>query len=118
MSMNRITITAGTGEDRHGRAIPAAELAAKLERIRAYLAQEYGGFTELETIGGWADDTGRLVMEPGRRFVIASADPFWDGREAADYVRRALNQASVMLERDARADVSFIDAGQDEAAAA
>lgn len=117
MSMNRITITAGTGEDRHGRAIPADVLPAKLERIRAYLAQEYGGFTELETTGGWADDTGRLVLETGRRFIIASADPFWDGREAADYVRRALNQASVMLERDARADVQFVDAGREAAAA-
>lgn len=116
--MNRITITAGTGEDRHGRAIPADVLPAKLERIRAYLAQEYGGFTELETIGGWADDTGRLVMETGRRWVIATADPFTTGRAAADYVRRALNQASVMLERDQSADVSFVDAGEADAAAA
>lgn len=116
--MNRITITTGTSEDRHGHAIPAAELDTKLDRIRTYLAQEYGGFTEVQTVGGWSNDEGRLVIELGRRYTIATADPFTTGRQAADFIRRTLGQASVMLERDRDADVSFVDAGQDAAAVA
>jgi len=102
--MQRITITAGIGEDRHGHAIDPQALQTALAGIRATLAGAFGGYTERETYGGWINDTGELVTEPGRQWVALTdmaareADPAAEA--VAEYVRDVLKQASVVLETE------------------
>ena len=100
--MERITITAGTAEDRTGAAIAPETLAQALATIRGTLARMFGGYTEADTYGGWIADDGRLVTEPGKRWTIL-AGPAADAAEsnanaAAEVVRVALNQSAVVLE--------------------
>lgn len=102
--MQRITITAGVGEDRNGRPLDAQHLAQAYAGIRAKLAHAFGGYTERETYGGWINDAGELVTEPGRQWIALTDMPARDADPAADavaeYVRGQLNQASVMLETE------------------
>lgn len=104
--MQRITITTGTGQDQAGQPIDAGTLAQALATVRADLAATFGGYTEAETFGGWVDDRGQLVTEPGRRFVVLSrfenpsAGAYVHPVETAERVRRAFNQQAVVLEVD------------------
>lgn len=97
--MNRLTITAGTGEDRHGSTIAPHALARALATIRGELATLFGGFTETQAIGGWVNPEGRMVMEPSARW-IALADTITEetARRVALEVGRVLNQAAVVWE--------------------
>ena len=102
--MQRITITAGTGEDASGQPLDAGEVAQAVAGIRGTLARMFGGYTERETVGGWINSAGELVTEPGRQWIALTnkpareADPL--AYEVADYARDALRQASVMLETE------------------
>src|SRR4249919_3090054 len=105
--MQRFTITTGAGFDANGVPLDAGKLAQALATVRADLAATFGGYTEAETSGGWVNDRGELVTEPGRRFVILSnADNPSPGAhahpiETAERVRAAFAQQSVVLEVDA-----------------
>lgn len=100
--MNRITITAGIGEDRHGATVAPDALAATLATIRARFASTFGGYTETDATGGWIAPDGRLVVEPAKRWTLLTdadaADAYALGEAAARMVGRGLNQASVVLE--------------------
>lgn len=99
--MKRFTITAGTGFDSRGDAIALDVLAAKLAVIRSHLAGKFGGFTETETVGGWLNGVGELVLEHGRRWIVLADDSIdYSGQDAARYVGRMLDQSAVMLETE------------------
>lgn len=102
--MQRITITAGTGQDRNGRDIDPQELQTALAGIRATLAGAFGGYTERETYGGWINDAGELVTEPGRQWVALTDKPAREADPAAEavaeYVRAMLKQEAVVLETE------------------
>lgn len=115
--MNRLTITTGIGEDRNGQAIRSSVYVRALARIREWLAREHGGFTEVDTNGGWINPSGALVMEGGKRFIVLTAEPF-AGHRTADFIRRALNQESVVLEVERNVSVAFVDAGGEQEATA
>jgi hypothetical protein len=104
MTMQRITITAGTGYDRHGEPLQAQDVQTALAGIRATLAGAFGGYTEAETVGGWINGAGELVTEPGRRWValanITAGDAMKAARAVAEYARDTLRQESVLIERD------------------
>lgn len=105
--MNRVTITAGIGEDRHGKPIPAAVREAALKAIREHVAREAGGYTETTAQGGWIAHDGRLVQEPSVRFVILADD---DGARFARYIGRALGQDTVVMETEPTT-AQFIETG-------
>ena len=102
--MQRITITAGIGEDRYGNPLQAQDVQTALAGIRATLAGAFGGYTELETYGGWLTDAGELVTEPGRRWIALTDKPAREADPAAEtvaeYVRDVLKQVSVVLETE------------------
>lgn len=108
--MARVTITAGTGEDRHGVPLSSSSVALALATIRGHLAATFGGFTETDTLGGWVDDGGRLVMEQGKRWTILADVPREEAAAQAEVVRRALNQAAVVLEFEPDVSGQFIAA--------
>ena len=102
--MQRITFTAGIGEDGNGRPLDPQELTQALAAIRAGIAHTFGGYTERETFGGWINSAGELVTEPGRQWIALTDKP---AREAdtlahrlADRIRGLLRQQSVMLESE------------------
>lgn len=119
--MQRITITAGIGEDRHGRALDAQTLAQAFAGIRATIAQAFGGYTERDTLGGWINGAGELVTEPGKQWIALASKPAREVDDAAhalaDYVRDVLNQQSVMLETETVFG-RFIEASAETATAA
>lgn len=102
--MQRITITAGTGFDRHGNPLDAQDVQTALAGIRATLARAFGGYTETESLGGWINGAGDLVTEPGRRWIalasITAGEAMDAARAVAEYARDALRQESVLIERD------------------
>lgn len=102
--MQRITITAGTGEDRNGQALDAQTVTQALASIRAKLAHTFGGYTERETLGGWINSAGTLVTEPGRQWIALTDKPARDAdplaEDVAAFVRDALLQQSVMVESE------------------
>lgn len=113
--MIRLTITAGTGEDRNGNAIPGDKLAQAMAEIRGRLAATFGGFSEFTGQGGWINGDGRLVMEPCARFVVLTDDGHGTDA-AARMVQRALNQASVLVEVETIA-AEFVNAEPEKIAA-
>jgi len=110
--MNRITITAGIGEDANGAPIAGARLAEVLATIRASFAAGFGGYTETDAMGGWINDAGRLVVEPAKRWVILTTAGAADAKAMADaaarMVGRGLNQAVVVREVEP-VDGAFLD---------
>ena len=102
--MQRITITAGIGEDRNGSPLDGQEVTQALANIRATVARIFGGYTERETLGGWINSAGELVTEPGRQWIALTAKPAREADELAyalaDHVRDMLRQQSVMLESE------------------
>jgi len=98
--MYKATVTAGVGFDMHGDILQANAL---LPKIRREIARHAGGYTELNTKGGWVDDEGELVDELGKQWIVYL--PTSDRQQAiqqatmlAEFVRDSLNQRSVMLE--------------------
>lgn len=103
--MNKLTITAGIEQDREGRTISDTDRAAALDLIRTYLALKFGGYTEVDTAGGYTmRTTGELVTEKGKRWEVVSAavGPTQAGylnvQNAARMIRDTLYQESVMVE--------------------
>lgn len=112
----RITITAGTGFDRDGRALSAQRVAQALATIRATLAQTFGGYTETDTLGGWVDGSGELVTEPGKRWTVVEVEEMagLDSTRAAGWyvagrIAAELGQASVLLEVEPVAVAAFVE---------
>ena len=94
--MYRYTFNAGTGFDSKGNAIAPEDLAEPLAIIRNTLVDTFGGFTETDTIGGWKDDSGNIVMESGKQWTCASDTPT-DARVIAGRIAFLLQQTAVML---------------------
>lgn len=119
----RITITAGMGETAEGRALTPFEVNRAVERARRVLAESFGGYTEVATSGGWVNDEGRLVEEVGRRWVCLALDMSrevaeWKGRQAAELIAEALQQACVVLEVEELRAAAFVSPAAIPAAAA
>lgn len=103
--MNKLTITAGIEQDRDGNTISDADKAHALDLIRNYLALKFGGYTEIDTAGGYTmRSTGALVTEQGKRWEVASAAVSYEGAgylnvlDTARMIRDTLAQESVMVE--------------------
>ena len=92
----RVEFTFDIGEDKDGQ--PIDNLDLKLERIQTQLAKAFGGFTRTDTVGGWINPTGRLVLERGCVIHVYAKDELvqYAGQIASD-IRRVLNQATVLL---------------------
>ena len=110
--MQRITITAGIGEDRNGNAMSDESVAEMLATIRARLAATFGGYTETDAMGGWINESGRLVVEPSKRWILLTDANAKDADELADaaarVIGRGLRQAAVVIERETIAG-RFVD---------
>jgi len=51
-----------------------ADLKAVHYSLRRAIAKRFGGFTALDSFGGWIDDSGKLFEEPGVTYQIACED--------------------------------------------
>lgn len=94
--MFRATIIAGITQDRDGNAIK--DTLHKLQNIRAKLARDFGGYTEVQSFGGWINPEGELVEELGRTWTIYTDKGYGVAHNAAEFVSFELNQDSVVLE--------------------
>jgi len=50
------------------------DLGAVHYSLRRAIASEFGGFTALDSFGGWIDDSGKLYEESGVTYQIACED--------------------------------------------
>lgn len=101
--MHTLQITAGVGERADGSAIP--NLGARLHRCRAILAGAFGGYTELNSQGGWVNPEGRLVEEPGKTWQTAIATDAELHRvdEVGAQIKDLLQQHSLFMVLDGQA---------------
>ena len=94
----RLEITFGVEYDRAGK--PVRDVEAKLETLFKYISGRFGGCTLVPIVGGWLDESGKLIREMGEILVIdgyqMSADK--DGKDRiSQYVGRLFNQSEVMV---------------------
>lgn len=96
-----ITIVAGTTWDKYGQALGGADFFDGVERIRRKLTDNFGGYTETKTVGGWHDGE-MIVEEPGRQWsaltghIDSVVEVETQAKQLAEYAASALNQASVL----------------------
>lgn len=97
-SMGKVcTIGIGVGEDRNG--CPVENTYACLKAVKAMLAERHDGYTITETDGGWTNDAGRLVEEPGLSIllIVHYATPVGYVRDTAERAARIFNQAAAVV---------------------
>lgn len=90
-------IGAGIGEDDHGHLIPAHVAQETLVKLDGLAAKLFGGFGRVELAGGWIDDTGRLIAEPGISYEIFTDKDPQMVRAFAQEVRQCLRQKCVLF---------------------
>ena len=101
----RLEITFGVEFDRDGK--PVRDVEAKLETLFKYISGRFGGCTLVPIVGGWLDESGKLIREMGEILVIDGYQWFADkaGKDRiSQYVGRLFIQSEVMVrivERDA-----------------
>lgn len=97
--MLQITVTVGTGFDRHGVVIPPEVRTASLTALDNEAINRFGGYTRQAIDGGWKNAAGVTVQESGTTYIILSdqSSAIEQAREFAKLARAALNQESVLL---------------------
>lgn len=112
--MLRLTFTTGTGNNAQGKVMQATTARIGAENVRKALVETYGGFTELDVVGGWKNDAGTTVIEAGKQWVVLvdqELGHYNDGHASAMARRIAgiLNQDSVLLQVE-RVTATFVQA--------
>lgn len=96
---NRYDITIGTQESKTGGFIDPAIRRDALHNVKAFAAREFGGYTIVESSGGWINPDGDLVTESS--IVLTVCVPRETGDDAiAEFAKvcgRFLDQHSVVL---------------------
>lgn len=120
--MTKLEFYVGAGMDRNGQDVQGIQ--DKTERACQLLAEQYGGYTMLNALGGWHDDKGRLVQEKSAVFQVfvdesevarqsraicpnPSAEIYSHGRVVARTLRDLFNQSSVLFSAT-KVDAEFI----------
>lgn len=88
----------GAGEDKDGNTITVTQQLSALADIKREAIRLFGGYTLLKTEGGWHDNFGRLVEEPG--YVVVTFRDVLLGHlndEFARIIKTALDQQSVLV---------------------
>jgi hypothetical protein len=68
--MTRIQFIFGLGQNKDG--LPIQNEGYKLSAIKREAARLFGGYTYVETAGGWHSPSGMLIEEPGGLLDIVS----------------------------------------------
>jgi hypothetical protein len=99
MTKTRIEFTFGIGLDRTGGAISPSYAFDALRSIGKRAAVQFGGYTLLESSGGWVSPEGNLVTEPGRVMVIVTDTKTanLNVTDMAEFIATTLHQACVMV---------------------
>lgn len=94
--MKLYTIIVGTGFDRDGYTILNGERTVTRSCIESLLLETYGGYTILESSGGWVNGS-QLVKEPGLTILILVSDSTTEPGDVALTIARVARQSSVVL---------------------
>ena len=90
----------------------ASRVVSPLVAYGPVIADIAGGFTATQAIGGWKDDTGKLIVEPVTVFDCDAEDYFANGkstllafRTLAKKIGRELNQRRVYHSFDGKVEL-------------
>jgi len=110
--MKTFSLTIGIGKTAEGIDIPRDNAKEILTMVDAEACKRFGGFTRIDSFGGWIDDSGNVITEPGVIYTIgvdihsertdAEADTIVasKARDFAELARTAFAQQSVVLTID------------------
>jgi len=93
----RIEFGFGVGEDAYGDPVEPARLVTALGIIRKTAADLFEGYTMHPTTGGWVNNAGRLVEEPGFTLFVVSD---WNDAEVwkmVDTIKTEHNQHALAV---------------------
>lgn len=89
----------GVGKDKDGQELEPGDVGRRDQRLRAHVAGQFGGFTEIFASGGWRDENGLLVLEPSRVIEVLTLDTEENRAKAAflaAYIKELFNQSEVL----------------------
>ena len=86
---------------------PGQYVRGQLQDIRARLAKEFGGYSELAAFGAYLHANGSVVSEKSITWTIVTDKPI---EQACEFIRAALNQESVLLVSTEPKLVKFVGA--------
>lgn len=92
---NKIEIIFGIGEDRNGIRLSHEEQQTICETIQHHAATQFGGYTMIDSSGGWVDSFGKLIQEPGKILVLITTEPIKTAKEFAAWIRSTARQSCV-----------------------
>lgn len=96
--MKQYVIGMGIEFDRDNNRLSVDDRESALKRIRHNAMIQFGGFTEIDVVGGWINPDGKAVREQGKQIsLIVSDDKVKDVPSFAQYVAATLRQHSVVL---------------------
>ena len=100
MAKREYRIGLGIGEDRHGNPLGRDVVNGKVAYIEHEAARLFGGYSITESRGGWINDDGRLVREPGLTISIVAGPEYEHSvRAFAAASARSLGQAAFVFIR-------------------
>lgn len=99
MVTSMLQLTVGIGKQANGKTLDKTHVRNGLNIIRKELSTEFGGYTELNSNGGWVNPRGELVTEKGKTFQVAlmQQTTIKNIKSVAEKARNALNQESVLV---------------------
>lgn len=94
----KIEISFGTGHDKDNKPIDSLALFRAINQIEKLALSLFGGYTWVETEGGWLDENQIAICEPGKTLsIMTNSNKQHEARQLAVFIRDQINQSCVCL---------------------
>jgi hypothetical protein len=107
--MNRFTLLVGIERDGNGAQLDAQRRSEAMGALRSKAAEEFGGYTLSNAVGGWVNGDGVLVEEGAVRLDVYTQEPRGVCADFASWAGRLFGQTAVVFEFTAQPDVAMLE---------
>lgn len=106
--MKKISFFVGQGYNKYGEEFSTKKIAILRKKAYLFLMQEFGGFTVLETFGGYKNFKGEEVFEPGIQVVVYGNYTEREIENAAKFLRELFEQEQVLYTVENAPEARFV----------